>query len=145
MEVCCEVSGYCIRNQSDNFSCNWISFFFFFMRNTMKKHLLHRPMLCKFIYLKKDPDHDHDQWSCPFSWPEGYSGKWYPNGALEIVLLWNLIDKYKKDYYERPHIERLTNSRGVNRREATFMETQNLQSGCFSSSSSSSPRIFLLP
>ena len=57
-------------------------------------------------------------------------GKWYPNDALEIVLLWKLIDKYKKDYYERPHIERPTNSRGVNRREATFMETQNLHTDC---------------
>ena len=62
-------------------------------------------------------------------------GKWYPNDALEIVLLWKLIDKYKKDYYERPHIERLTNSRGVNRREAIFMETQNLHTGSFSSPS----------
>ena len=30
------------------------------------------------FYLKKDLDHDHDQWSCPFSWSVGYSGKWYP-------------------------------------------------------------------
>ena len=36
------------------------------------------------------------------------------------------IDKYKKDYNERPHTERLTN-RGVNRREAISRETQNPQ------------------
>ena len=80
--------------------------------------------LWRCFYLKKDPDQDHDQWSCPYSWPEGYSETWYPNGALRIVLLWKLIENYKNDYYERPHIERLTKSRGANRREAIFMETQ---------------------